>query len=1083
MAGMLLSVSVYAQQITVTGTVVDQAGETLPGVTVAIKSEPGRGTMTDVDGKFTLNVSGENAVLQFSYIGHETQEHAVGNRLSFDIIMVESANALDEVVVTGYGSQIRANLTGSVGSVSGITLERVPVASAAEALSGRVAGVMVTTVDGEPGAEVNIRIRGGTSITQSNQPLYIVDGFPADNINNIPPTDILSIDILKDASLTAIYGARGGNGVVIVTTRAAKEGRISVNYNHFTQMRSLARPLEVLDPYEFILLQVDAVGQLDSDNRRAFQKNFGSTHDMDLYKGYTGNNWQKEIMGSNPLSFMHNLTIGGGSEKIKFNTSITHNDETGLLENTGVMRTSVNTKLNIEVSPTLKILLNPRLNFRRNTGAGTNVGDGGIVQVLRYRPTNGLRDFGYYKEGILDPNEEEIFLYENPRDNIKQNYRLEDINEIINQAAIEWNIIKGLTFRTMGMLGFRYSDNNEFWGPVSGEGKRNNFLPLAQIETGKRNEWTWQNVLDYNFTTKEKHNFTFLAGTEMRHMQGREWRQNARYFPYDITAEKAIQNMALGEQWQKPYSFIDSPDRTLRYFGQAAYNYDGKYLLQATFSADASTKFAPEYRWGYFPAVSGGWVVSKEDFMQDQDIISFLKIRAGIGMTGNNRIDDDMWRYQYNLAANSVGPGFGERNPAGAPYYVNTGGNRIPNPRIKWETAVNRNLALDINLFNDRLRITPEVYLNTVRDLLYDSNIPTGAGYAKQMQNIAQVTSKGWDLTIDGNIIQGSDFYLNANFNVGFNRRTIDKLNGDERELWFTDDNWESDYANDFSLRVGDDVGLIYGFVLDGIYTYDDFNLGPNGLIPGNTWYDQRKDDNLVNSDALFGTAPGRPKFKNFTNFRGGEEDFNVINEFDRVVIGNTTPRFNGGFGFDGGYKNFDLSLHFTFMYDFDVLNANKYELSSLQDNQNKFYNSIPEFGSDQRWRYAGEFDPERPELFAAQDRVNFSWVGLQEMNAGRTLWNPRDITKRVTFDYFVEDGSFLRLQDITVGYTLPQELTRKFAVERLRVYFSGYNLFLWTNYSGYDPEVDVLSGLTPSVDYNKYPRSKNFVLGLNISF
>jgi TonB-linked SusC/RagA family outer membrane protein len=1082
MTGILLSIPVYAQQITVTGTVVDQTGETLPGVTVAVKSEPRRGTMTNIDGKFTLNVSGENTILQFSYIGYETQEQTVGNRRSFEIILLESANALNEVVVTGYSSQIRANLTGSVGSVSGVTLERVPVASAAEALAGRIAGVVVTTVDGEPGAEINIRIRGGTSITQSNSPLFIVDGFPADNINNIPPTDILSIDILKDASLTAIYGARGGNGVVIVTTKAAREGRISIGYNHSTQIRSLSRPLQVMDPYEYVLLQVDATGQLHSDNRRMFHRNFGSTHDMDLYKSYAGNNWQKEIMGENPLSFMHNLTIGGGSEKIKFNTSITHNDERGLLENTGVMRTNVNTKLDIEVTPNFKILLNPRLNFRRNTGAGTNVGDGGIIQVLRYRPTNGLRDFGYYKEGILDPNEEEIFKYENPRDNIKQNYKLENINEIINQVAVEWNIIKGLNFRSMGMLGYRFSDNNQFWGPVSSAGKNNNFLPLAQIETGKRNEWTWQNVLDYGFKKGEHHNISFLVGQELRHLQERRVRENARYFPYEITAEKALNNMALGEQWQKPYSFISSPDRTLRYFGQAAYNYDSRYLLQATFSADASTKFAPEYRWGYFPAISGGWVVSKEGFMQNQDIISFLKIRAGIGMTGNNRIDDDMWRYQYNLDS-GVGPGWGERIPAGYPYYTNAGGSTFPNPGIKWETAVSRSLAMDIGLFNDRLSITPEIYLNTVEDLLYQSNVPTVTGYVKQMQNIAQVTSRGWDLTINGTILQQSDLYLKADFNVGFNRRTIDKLNGDERELWFTHSSWSSSYANDFSLKVGDDVGLIYGFVLDGIYTYDDFNLGPDGLLPGNSWYDQRKDDNLVNSNALFGTEPGRPKFKNFTNFMGGEDDWNVINEHDRVVIGNTTPKFNGGFGFDAGWKNFDFSAHFTFMYDFDVINANKYELASLQSNTNNFYNSIPEFGSDKRWVYTAAFDPDRPELFAAQDRINLSFWGLQEMNADKTLWNPRDITKRVTFDYFVEDGSFLRLQNITMGYTLPKTLTRKFAVERLRFYFSGYNLFLLTNYSGYDPEVDVFSGLTPCVDYNKYPRSRNFVFGLNIGF
>jgi len=1092
-AGMMLSVSVFAQQITVTGTVVDSQGETLPGVNVMVKGTS-QGTITDVDGKFKISVSDENSVLQISFVGFNTQEFVVGDQRIIDVTMLESATSLDEVVVTGYGgSQIRRNLTGSVGSVSGVALERIPVASVAEALAGKVAGVMVSAVDGEPGSEINIRIRGGSSITQSNKPLFIVDGFPAANIDDIPATDVMSIDILKDASLTAIYGARGGNGVVVVTTKRAQAGKMSVNFNHTTQWRTLAKRLDVMDPYNFVVLQHEYALNKGNTETGIAREQWGHPFDMELYKRVEGSDWQDEILGKNAMSYMYNLSISGGLQNMRFNTSITHNDENGVLQGSGVMRTSVNTKLNIDVTPNLKILLNPRINFRRNKGTGANeVGDGGIVDVLRYRPTDGLRDFWYADPNVLDERKEKSFMENNPKERTKNNYKLENINTFVNQASIEWTPFKGFTFRSDGMIGIRFIDLNRFWGELGKDYEKHNYLPRAEITTKKYNEYTWQNVAMYSFSL-DNNNFSFLAGQEIRHEQQREWNQSARYFPTGIEAERALQNMSLGEQWKKPSTFISSPDRSASFFGQISYNYDSKYLLQGTFRADASTKFAPENRWGYFPAISGGWVISQEDFMKNQNLISFLKIRAGIGMTGNNRIDDDMWRYQYTISDDGIGPGWGTKGDVGYQYYVNSGGKVFVNPNIKWETAINRSVALDISLFNDRLSITPEVYMNTIRDLLYKSNITTTTGYEQQMQNVAQVTSRGWELTINGAILQERNYYLRGNFNVGFNRRVIDKLNGRETEIWETHKDWKSDYANDYCLKVGQDIGLIYGFVLDGIYTIDEFVMNNNNI----TWND-RIDPNLVNCDPLFGNVPGRPKFKNFTNFMGGEDDYNIVNEHDRVVIGNTNPKAIGGFGFNAGWKNgrwldFDFSCNFIYMLKFDVNNATRYNMSSMiGQGETTPMNASAEFSRDKRWRYLLDDRDRLESEYAYNENVQYGDKILgnaytsqeyEVVNAGRTLWNPADITKRVTFDYFIEDGSFLRLQDVTIGYTLPKDIMQKVFVDRLRVYFSGYNLFLLTNYKGYDPEVDIQSGLTPGCDYNRYPRSRNFVLGVNLSF
>jgi len=1073
MAGILLSISVNAQQITVTGTVEDHQGETLPGVNIVIKGTT-RGVITDIDGKFTIQIPDANTVLQISFVGYNTQDITVGDQRNINVTMLESASTIEEVVVIGYGGgMVRKNLTGSVGSVSGTALERVPVASVAEALAGKVAGVQVTTTDGAPGSEVNIRIRGGTSVTQSNSPLFIVDGFPANNINDIPPTDIQSIDILKDASLTAIYGARGGNGVVIVTTKSARAGKLTVNFNHTSQVRMLARKLDVMDPYEFVWMQHDlAINNYD----RPFRKDFGNPADFDLYKKFgKGNDWQKEILGGKPMSFMYNLTIGGGNEKIKFNMSFTHNDEHGVLVGSGVKRTNVNTKISAELLPNLKILLNPRFTYRRNMGAGADaVGGGGIIDVLRYRPTNGVREYSWMAPEDLDPIDEANFQYTNPKGDIEQNYLQENIYDLINNMSIEWTIIKGLTFRSEGSVTTGFGDKNRFQGWITKEGRNNNNKPTAEIATTKRNRYTWSNTLSYNLSLGEN-NISLLAGQEIDHYQTRLMSSSARYFPQNISPNIALQNMSLGEPWRVSSS-ITSPDRTASFFGQANYNYDSKYLVSITMRADGSTKFAKGNQWGYFPSVSGGWVISKENFLNAVPVISFLKIRAGIGMVGNNRISDDMWRYQY-IISTSDGPGWGNEFDTGYKYYVNSGGGTFPNAKIKWETTLTRTAALDINLFNDRLTITPEVYWNTTSNLLYKSDIPNTSGYTSQMQNIGQVTNRGYELTINGSIIENKDFYLRGIFTFGANKTRVDKLNGVDDVLWTTSSRWKSS-ENDYCLKVGDQLGLIYGYVYDGLYRFDEFNEPERN--------DFQLKSGVVNCRDLLSSgdvSPGKPKFKKFV--AGDEEDQYLVNENDRVVIGNTNPKFSGGFGFNGGYNggkwmNFDFNINFTYFYGFDVNNATRFTLSSSENNRNNWYNNSPEFNRDKRWRYTTDDG----HSMYRNNADNYEFYDLyREINATATIFSPRDVTKKLTFDYFIEDGSFLRLQDVTIGYTLPKELTRKAGMEKLRVYFSGYNLFLWTNYSGYDPEVDIQSGLTPGVDYNRYPRSRNLVVGVNLTF
>ena len=1066
---LMVPIGLFAQNITVKGTVLDTTGESVIGASVVEKGNASNGTITDIDGNFSLSLP-KGKALVISYVGMETQEVMPQAGKDVKVTLKDDSQALEEVVVIGYGgSKARKDLTGSVGSVSGAKLAAVPVTSAAVALQGKIAGVQVTTVDGAPGADINIRVRGGTSVTQSNDPLYIVDGFQTDNINDIPPSDIQSIDVLKDASLTAIYGAKGGNGVVVVTTKSAKEGKVTVNLNAQLSTSHLSKKLDLMNAYDFVDYQYDwatATGNNRSTEAKYFRANFGNPMDLDIYRRATTHDWQDEVMGENPLNY---VSVGGGTDKFRFNISLTQSEDKGIIMGSGVRRTNLNVKLNAQLSKTLTLQYNPKVSYRRDTGAGGDkVGTGGIIDVLRYRPTNGLREFAFWDPATVDPDDEAVFEYTNPKNDIQENTLKKHSYSYTNQLALEWKPIKGLTLRSEGVHFISFYDENRFYGAMTSEGQAQNKLPVAYIKNKRTEKFMWTNTAAYNFDIDHLHNFSFLLGQEVQSRQVKENYMKNRYFPRNISANKALNNMNLGKPWEATTS-LSSPERTASFFGQANYNYDHKYLLSVTMRADGSTKFAPGEQWGYFPSVSGAWVLTKEGFLEDNPLISNLKLRAAIGMAGNNRIDDDLWRYLYQVNSTS-GPAFGEATENGEQWYGMGDGKTYPNTKIKWETTLTRNVAFDLGLFNDRLTITPEFYWNTTKDLLYWSDVPTVSGYTKQMRNVGQVTNKGFELSINGDILRGKDYVLSGNLTFGFNKMVVDKLNGTDDVIWDQNDRWKSSY-NDYCLRVGDQVGLIYGFVYDGLYSMDEFDFDPNQnflAIPK-----EGTVQNLVYNDSNSGSAtlPGKIKFKDL-NSDG------VIEEKDRTVIGNTNPKYQGGFGFSGSWKDLDFTINFNYMIDFDVNNATAYQLSSSEGNKNKFHNVLTKFRDS--WHY---FNPADGDNYYKNYWIDNTVDVYRAANEGVTLWNPTDVVNKVTHSYFIEDGSFLRCQDITVGYTFPSKLTKKWGMSKLRLYASASNLFIITGYSGYDPEVDVQTGLTCGMDYNRYPRSRSFVFGTNITF
>ena len=475
---LMVPIGLFAQNITVKGTVLDTTGESVIGASVVEKGNASNGTITDIDGNFSLSLP-KGKALVISYVGMETQEVMPQAGKDVKVTLKDDSQALEEVVVIGYGgSKARKDLTGSVGSVSGAKLAAVPVTSAAVALQGKIAGVQVTTVDGAPGADINIRVRGGTSVTQSNEPLYIVDGFQTDNINDIPPSDIQSIDVLKDASLTAIYGAKGGNGVVVVTTKSAKEGKVTVNLNAQLSTSHLSKKLDLMNAYDFVDYQYDwatATGNNRSTEAKYFRANFGNPMDLDIYRRATTHDWQDEVMGENPLNYQTNVSVGGGTDKFRFNISLTQSEDKGIIMGSGVRRTNLNVKLNAQLSKTLTLQYNPKVSYRRDTGAGGDkVGTGGIIDVLRYRPTNGLREFAFWDPATVDPDDEAVFEYTNPKNDIQENTLKKHSYGYTNQLALEWKPIKGLTLRTEGVHFISFYDEHRFYGAMTSEGQAQN---------------------------------------------------------------------------------------------------------------------------------------------------------------------------------------------------------------------------------------------------------------------------------------------------------------------------------------------------------------------------------------------------------------------------------------------------------------------------------------------------------------------------------------------------------------------------------------------------------------------------------
>jgi TonB-linked SusC/RagA family outer membrane protein len=1062
----MLCVVAFAQ--TATGIVKDKAGEPMIGVNVLVKGTT-NGTITDFDGNFTINDVPSDATLVVSYIGYLTQEVKSGQNLI--IVLEEDNKTLDEVVVIGYGTVKRRDLTGAVASVTGEKLAANPVANVAQALQGQLPGVSVTSQDGRPGAGMSIRVRGGGSITQSNDPLFIVDGVQVSNIDDIPADNIESIDVLKDAASTAIYGARGANGVILVTTKGGKEGKVSIKYNVYYQMKENPELLETMDAYDYVYNTwaygtAYTAASLGDGVAKYFGLGSKYGNHLNDYKNVKARNYIEDLMQT-ASSWNHDVSLSGGNDKTKFYASLNYLNDEGTRKESGFSRWNANFKVTQQINKKLTADFDIRYNETQITGTGY----GNATSAYQFRPIdNPLGDPEFTSGfGNGNVNVEEYgspLLYLNTTDNIRKNYRLR------GSSSLTWKVIEGLTAKTELSMNRNWSDTKT-WNA----GQTDKDASSAKLVKGDGYGLRWATTLNYEVQgLGDDNSLSFLLGNELLSSKSNSSEIYGLGYPEGFTMDDAFGMINMTDATLSGSYFssnVGVPNRTVSWFGRANYSYKGKYLLTATFRADGSSKFAPNHQWGYFPAAAAAWRISDEAFMEGaREWLDNLKLRLSYGTSGSDNISASLWKETWGTDEITI-------DKVKYPVYVP--GSMKGNPDLKWETTISRNIGVDFGFWNNRLRGSIDYYWNTTKNILMKVPIDAASGYSYQFQNVGETSNKGIELALGADLVRSNDFNLSFNLTYNYNKNRIEDLMdgvlADTRAM----NDWGSSMAipaYDYIIRKGMPVGTIQGYKSLGYYTIDDFTYA-DGVY---TLKSGVKDmDGLVNypADLLKGIKrpegqiayPGMPKFEDV-------DGDGTVTVDDKTIIGEAVPQHTGGFTFSGNWKAIDFSMGFTYAIGGKVYNANA--MHSMMGNKD---NSL----GQNRLAFIAE-------TFKYYD-VNSSG-DLTLVTEPSALAKLNENTKYASFfsEYgivsseFIEDASYLRLNTLTVGYTLPKNWMNKIGVQNARVYFTGTNLFCLDGYSGIDPDVntkvDGKDGFpTPYFDYNSYPKARTYTFGVNLTF
>lgn len=1068
LAGLLLlvgQVSAQSQKIEVKGTVTSPDNQPLEGVSVTVKGVQA-GTVTDKTGQYRILVDNNKATLSFSYVGYTVRQESLNGRTTVNVSLTPQPKETEDVVVIGYQTVRRKDVLASVSSVSARELRDVPVNSAAEMLNGRLAGVTATTAEGSPDADVRVRVRGGISITQDNSPLYIVDGVQVDNaLNIISPQNIQNIDVLKDASAAAIYGARGANGVIIITTKSGRPGRMQLNYSGFVGVKKLAKKLDVLSPYDFVVYQSERSRGSSTDSA-TFTKNFGTTWDtLSNYKNVPAVDWQDEIFGRTGVTTTHILSAMGGSKGFTYNFGYTHNNEKAVVINSNFKRNILNFKGDYNVTSKLKLGLTTRYTDQEVYGAGVSSEQGSSYNRLRnavkYRPfLSGKQDIDD-ADPLADPNVGNGLNLVNPISLANAEFRRKTTQEYFLSAFVSYEIVRNLSFKsTVGythnkLTDRQFSDSITPFSVIQGSRK-----PIAQLDTTTKETLTNTNLLTYSVSNyKGKHSFSVLLGEETYDQKVMIQNQLYRNYPTFIAPDVAFDKTNLATPFTGYPRLSKTRYTNLSFFGRVSYSFEDKYLFSFNMRADGASKFAPGMQWGYFPAGSVGWRIKREKFMENVNWISDLKLRVGYGELGNNRIGDYLYQPTFS---NNGAYYYGLNNVAINAYYPSS----LPNPLLQWESNVNRNIGLDVSFLNSRINLSVDYYNNSSKNLLLNVPIASTYGYTTQLQNIGQTNNKGVEIQLNSQIMRKKDFGWSANFNIAFNTNTIEQL-GQGQQFFYPAASWGvSGQPTDYIVKIGSPVGSMYGLVNDGFYKVSDFDYNAATMV-----YTLKT--GIVNNAGIIGTVqPGSIKFKDLNG------DGLVDLDKDRQIIGNPTPKFSGGLNQQFTYKNWDASIFVNFAVGNDIYNANKIEFTNGYSNNSNMLDIMTG-----RWKVVTETGKTAQWVNGSGQALGIAPDQLTALNANATIWQPlKSSGAFYPSSWAIEDGSFLRINNITLGYNYPVQPGNP--VSKLRFYFTANNLAVFTNYSGYDPEVSVKnSPLTQGLDYSAYPKSRSFIFGVQATF
>jgi TonB-linked SusC/RagA family outer membrane protein len=1013
--------SAAMQQLKITGIITEKDGTPISGVNVVVTGTT-QGTMSDIAGKYSIEVPQGAKSLTFSFIGMETQEIIIGTLTQINVIMVESAIGLEEIIVVGYGTQRRKDLTGAISSVSAEDLKKTPIASLEQGLRGQAAGIQITQNSAQPGGVSTVRIRGGNSITAGNEPLYVIDGMlisegggasspkgaPISPLSIINPNDVASVQILKDASATAIYGARGANGVIIITTKRGEYGKSNVSFEYYYGVQSIAKKIDLLNARQFAELMNEAFVN-DGKTPLPFPDVENLANDID---------WQKEIFRPAPIQ-NYQLSFSKGDEKSRFLISGNYFNQQGILINSGFKRYSYRINFDRNFSKKFRIgnsLLisntNSNIGSSNEAGAASGLGGSAIHQALIAPPTSSMfkTDNLTYTEILVGTTG-----LPNPVSTVMLTTNQDIRWRILGNFFGEYDILEGLTAKVS--IGIDGNNSKLNYYASSGTGYAYGSGGIAEVNTVLTTSWLNENTLQYKHLFNNVHFLDLLGGVTFEENKSESVGANAQGFVNDNLTYNNLNAAAL-----KNVSSGGSSWGIISYLARANYNFSSKYYLTASARLDGSSRLGKDNRYAFFPSTSLAWRISEEGFMENLNFIDDLKIRLGYGYTGNQNVG--AFASLATMGNNTVVFG-----PAASPQTGFYPGN-LENKNLKWEKTQQYDAGLDLVMFKGRVSFNTDVYYKKTNDLLLSVILPNTSGFGTSTQNVGSLENRGIEFTLNTENLRGK-FEWSTSFNISFNKNEVLALAEGENEilgLGGPGANADLKIAPSI-LRVGEPLNSFYGYIFDGVFQVgEDVSAQP-------------------------GFKAGDPKFRDISGPDGTPDG--IVNAYDRTIIGNANPDFTGGLTNVFRYKNIELSIFLQFVLGNEIYNLGRIQMDGL--------------GMD--------FKNNRVEMLNR-------WTPENPSNTIPRATTSAPTTYRQS-NQWIEDGSYLRARNISLAYNFPSERTKLKFVTNARIYISVQNLFTITNYSGYDPEAGAYGAslLSQGYDLGAYPLARTIMAGINLGF